>query len=127
MTVPFTVGGTATDGADYTITASPIVIPAGATTGTITITLVDDATDEANETVILTLGTPTNAVLGAAAVDTATITDNDPPVAADDLYAADRGHAAGGRGAGRAAQRLGHRHRPGVHGRPGLRAGRTGR
>jgi len=33
VTVPFTVGGTATDPADYTVTASPVVIAAGQTTG----------------------------------------------------------------------------------------------
>jgi hypothetical protein len=29
VTVPFSIGGTANQGVDYTITASPIVIPAG--------------------------------------------------------------------------------------------------
>jgi len=43
----------------------------------VTLTVVDDALDEANETVVLTLGTPTNATLGTTTVHTATITDND--------------------------------------------------
>jgi len=78
VTVPFTVSGTATGGgSDYTISASPITIPAGALTGTITITVVNNALLEANETVIATMGTPTNATLGATTVHTATITDND--------------------------------------------------
>ena len=60
VSVPFTVGGTAVDPADYTVSASPVVINAGATTGTITLTVVNDALSELNETVILTLGAPTN-------------------------------------------------------------------
>ena len=38
VTVPFTVGGTAANPADYTITASPLTIAAGNTTATITVT-----------------------------------------------------------------------------------------
>ena len=76
--VPFTLSGTATDGGtDYSITASPITIPAGSTTQNITITINDDTLDELDETVIVTMGTPTNADQGATTVHTATITDND--------------------------------------------------
>ncbi|MBA3708609.1 MAG: hypothetical protein H0W83_07320, partial [Planctomycetes bacterium] len=78
VTVPFTIGGTATGGGtDYSISASPITIPAGSTAGTATISIVDDALNEADETVIVTMGTPTNATLGATTQHTATITDND--------------------------------------------------
>ncbi len=77
VTVPFTVTGTATSGTDYSITASPISISAGATTGTATITITSDTVDEANETVIVTMGTPTNATAGSTTVHTATITDDD--------------------------------------------------
>ena len=64
VTVPYTLTGTATgSGTDYSITASPITITAGSTTGTITITVVDDALNEASETVIATMGSPTNATL----------------------------------------------------------------
>ncbi|MCP4574537.1 MAG: PKD domain-containing protein, partial [bacterium] len=80
--VPFTVSGSATGGGtDYTITASPVTIPAGATTRAITITIDDDALDENDETVIVTMGSPVNATQGATAVHTATITDNDDPPA----------------------------------------------
>jgi hypothetical protein len=81
VSVPFTVGGTAKRPDDYTITASPITIPAGATTGAITINVVDDNADEPDETVIVTMGTPTNATASGTTVHTATILDNDlPPV-----------------------------------------------
>ncbi len=76
VTVPFTVSGTATS--DYTITASPITILAGSTTGTATITIITDTAYEADETVVLTMGGPTNANLGTTTVHTATITDDDP-------------------------------------------------
>jgi hypothetical protein len=71
------LSGTAVDPADYGITVSPITITAGNTTADITITVVDDAIDEANETVIVTMGVPTNATQGATTVHTATINDND--------------------------------------------------
>lgn len=76
-TVPFTVSGTARNGTDYSISASPIKIPAGQTTGTATISIVEDALDELNETVVLTMGTPVNAVRGTTSVHTATVTDDD--------------------------------------------------
>jgi hypothetical protein len=79
VTVPFTLTGTALGGGtDYTITPSPIVIPAGSTTATITLSIVDDPLSETNETVIVTLGTPTNAQWGATKIHTVTILDNDP-------------------------------------------------
>jgi hypothetical protein len=79
VTVPFTVGGgsTASNPADYTISASPLTILAGNTSASLTITVVDDDIDEANETVIVNMGTPTNATLGAPSTHTLTITDND--------------------------------------------------
>jgi|GEM_PF-2550228 len=77
VTVPFTVTGTATNGTDYMLSATSITIPAGSTTGTATISITTDLIDETDETVILTMGTPTNANLGATTVHTATITDDD--------------------------------------------------
>ncbi|MBL8827197.1 MAG: cadherin-like domain-containing protein, partial [Planctomycetaceae bacterium] len=78
ITIPFTVGGSA-GGADFSVvTASPLSIPAGQTSGTIVVSISNDPRDEANETISLTLGTPTNAVLGTVATHTLTILDNDP-------------------------------------------------
>jgi len=77
-TIPFTMSGTATgSGTDYSITSSPITIAAGLTSATITVTVIDDALNEASETVIVTMGSPTNASQGATTVHTVTITDND--------------------------------------------------
>ena len=79
VTVNYVVTGTATgSGTDYTLANGTLSITAGDTTGTITIAgIVDDLIDEANETVIVTLSSPNNAVLGSGRVHTYTITDND--------------------------------------------------
>jgi hypothetical protein len=76
VTIPFTTSGTATKGEDYSITNSPLTIPAGATSATIQISIVNDANPEPNETVIVTLDAPTNAELASPSVDTLTIIDN---------------------------------------------------
>jgi len=86
VTVPYTISGPATSGIDYTVTASPLTITAGSTTATATITVLDDALDEADETVILTIGAPTNADPGATTVHTATITDDDDAFSTGVLY-----------------------------------------
>lgn len=77
ITVPFTMGGTATSPGDYSIAASPLVIPAGATSGTVTATVVDDNIYEDNKTIRLSLGTPVNATLGTVTNETFTLIDDD--------------------------------------------------
>mgnify|MGYP000574665042 CR=1 FL=1 len=85
VTVDFAVTGTATgSGTDYTLANNTLTISAGATSGTITIaSIVNDALDEANETVVVTLSNPSNATLGSDDVHTYTITDNDNPPVVD--------------------------------------------
>jgi Flp pilus assembly protein TadG len=77
VTVPYSVGGTATRGedADYTVPIGPVVIPAGETTMSIVVSVKLDIVDDAGETVVLSLGTPTNAGLGSPSVHTVTIVD----------------------------------------------------
>ncbi|KQM69470.1 hypothetical protein ASE74_05645 [Pedobacter sp. Leaf216] len=59
--ITYTLGGTATEGSDYTtIVTKTITIPAGQTTGTITIPVIVDAVAESIETVVATLGTTNN-------------------------------------------------------------------
>ena len=79
VTVNYAITGTATgSGTDYTLANGTLTINAGATTGTITIaSIVNDALDEVNETVIVTLSSPSNATLGSDSVHTYTITDNE--------------------------------------------------
>ncbi|MFN7117489.1 MAG: Calx-beta domain-containing protein, partial [Saprospiraceae bacterium] len=80
LSVPFTVTGTA-DGSDYTINVtSPINIPAGMSSATITVDPTADGTVEPNETVIITLtdASASNAYnLGTPAAATGTINNDD--------------------------------------------------
>ncbi len=78
VTVPFTLGGSATATADFALaTSSPLAFPAGILTKSITVNLVDDAIVEANELLELTLGPSNNATLAAPAKHNLTILDND--------------------------------------------------
>ena len=79
ITVPFSLSGTATgEGADYSITPSPLTIPIGQTSADISVILINDTTYESqDETLIITLGTPTNVTLGTTTTHTLTITDDD--------------------------------------------------
>ena len=75
VTIPFTVSGSATAGDDYDmLTASPITINAGNTQASIVIDIHDSSPgNESPETVVVQLGTPTNAPLGSTNKFTLTI------------------------------------------------------
>ncbi len=81
VTVPFTLGGTAVSGEDYLLPASlSLTIPAGSRTGDITVPVKGDTIDEVDETIIVTLGAPTNATVSSdegAGTGTGKITDDD--------------------------------------------------
>ena len=69
--------GTATSGTDYTaISAGTLTFAAGETAKTLTVSVTGDGTSEPDETVVVTLSSPANAVLGTAS-GTGTITDDD--------------------------------------------------
>src|SRR5262249_52662002 len=71
MTIPFTVAGTAVSGVNYAgLTSSPLVIPAGQTSGVIAGTLLDDHQFLAvNNTIVFTLGNSAQTI----AVNTLTV------------------------------------------------------
>jgi hypothetical protein len=71
-----TGGGTATAGTDYTASSGTLTIPAGSTSGTITVVITSDMTAEADETFSLTLSNPVNATLARSAA-TGTIANDD--------------------------------------------------
>jgi len=76
-------GGTATPTGDFTVTDGIVImIPTGATTAMVPIGEVNDTLDEENETIVLTLRTPSpNILVGALSTSTHTINDDDlPPV-----------------------------------------------
>lgn len=78
VTVPFSLTGTAQEGEDYTITSSPVIIPAGSQTATIYITLINDGVTEGDETLYIGLDEPTNATKGPQNIHAITISD--PPL-----------------------------------------------
>ena len=83
VTVPYIQApGTATTPADYSVANGSVTFVAGDTSETITVTIVDDTTDEPTENFTVTLQTPTNADLDpvvASTIGVGTITDNDNP------------------------------------------------
>ncbi len=91
VTVNYAVtGGTATgDGADYTLASGIATIAAGATSGSIPLTVVNDTNVESDETIQITLTSPINATL-AADTYTYTILNDDEvsvvPNASDSWY-----------------------------------------
>ena len=78
-TVDLSFSGTATNMTDYTRSASSIIIPAGSTTGSITINNVDDALFEDDETVIVDIASVTNGNESGTQQITYTILDDDGP------------------------------------------------
>lgn len=94
LRVNYTIGGTATNGTDYSALPGYVIIPAGATTATIAVNPVDDAVAEKDETVILTLSTGTGYATTTPTSATITIIDDDAPVitiSATDATAAEPG------------------------------------
>src|SRR5439155_6068848 len=65
-------------GVDYSLASSTLTFAPGVTNQNTNITVVNDALDEDDETIRITLS-PTNATLGAIATYTYTILDDDPP------------------------------------------------
>ncbi len=77
-TITYTVGGTANNPDDHTLSDGTITIPAGQTAGTITITDIrGDNVVEDDETVIITITRLTGAELGSTLTHTYTITNDD--------------------------------------------------
>lgn len=88
VTVNYTVTGTASgSGVDYTLANGTLTINANQTNGTISAIIIDDATVEGSETIIITLSSPTNATLGTNTVHTYTILNDDDstPYVVDNL------------------------------------------
>jgi hypothetical protein len=77
LTVGFTRTGSAVMGSDFVTIPSSVTIAAGQPSAVITITPIDDAAVEGEETVTLTLTGSSAVVVGPAAAATVTIADND--------------------------------------------------
>jgi hypothetical protein len=81
QTVDLAVSGTNITAGDYTLSGTTITIADGATTGTVTFTVVDDALTETSETATLTISNQSAGVtIGSTATQDIDITDNDAPI-----------------------------------------------
>jgi glucose/arabinose dehydrogenase len=79
VSVPITVGGTATQGADYVLLTNPVVFNVGATSSFVRVDIVQDTQYEGpQETVALGLGAPTGATPGATLQHVLAIVDDEP-------------------------------------------------
>lgn len=77
VSVPYTVSGTATYPDDHNCANGIITIKAGSVIGQKVIALVNDTINENFETIVLTMGDPTNAIADEMKVHTITILDNE--------------------------------------------------
>jgi len=82
LTVPYDIGGTASNGVDYVALPGSVTVPAGERRALITIVPIDDGPPDANKTVILTLtpstNTPPDYLLGFPRRAAAIIIDRGP-------------------------------------------------
>ena len=76
VSVPYATMTSSASADDFVSTSGVLTIPAGATTGTISVSVVGDVRDEPNEAFLLTLGTPTGATLARGQAQ-GTILDDD--------------------------------------------------
>jgi hypothetical protein len=78
-----TTAGVALPGADFTHTTGSVTFPVGAANGatqSFTVPILNDGSDEANETFSVAISSPTgNTAVGTPSATTITILDNDPP------------------------------------------------
>lgn len=73
-----TTDGSATQKSDYTFASGTLRFASGETSKTFTVLITDDAYDESNETLTITLRNPSGAgALGSPSITTLTIVDND--------------------------------------------------
>ena len=79
VTVRYTVGGTATAGADYVALSGTVTFPAGSATATLVIAALDDTIPEGVETVIVTLSPDPAYVVGASSRATVMVVSDEAP------------------------------------------------
>ena len=76
--VPFTLSGSAaSSGVDYAIATGTFSMTAGIVTDTVTISIVDDGDYELDESIVLSLGTISDATLGSISSHSVTIEDDE--------------------------------------------------
>jgi PKD domain/Calx-beta domain len=75
LTVTYTIGGTATNGTDYSSIGTSVMIPAGQSSAIVTIAPLVDGATEGDENVTLRLNASTDYLVGASNAATVTIRD----------------------------------------------------
>lgn len=95
VTVNYSViGGTATNGSDYTLSAGTLTFPPGETMMLIPFSIINDTAIESSETVIVRINNAVGAGIGTSSTHTLTITDDDTVsinIAATDTTASEPG------------------------------------
>ena len=86
LIVNYSVGGTATNGSDYSAIATSVTIAPGQSTVLVPINVLDDSLVENSETVVLTLNSNGGYTLGSSTSGTVTIADNDTVYKYDFTY-----------------------------------------
>ena len=77
LTVNFSVTGTAGSGTDYQAIGTSVVIPDGEAVANVTVVPLQDALNEGNETIVLTLSSNAAYTVGSPAAATLTLIDDD--------------------------------------------------
>ena len=75
--IPITVSGTSSNPADHDLSSASLTIPAGQKEIIHIFNVVNDGTAEGDETIIVDIGVPVNAVAGSVASQTITLKDDD--------------------------------------------------
>ena len=98
VTVTLGTAGTAVRNTDYNLSGTEIVIPAGQTSGTVTLTVTDDALQEGDESAIISITDVVNAVANGMGQVTVTLGDDEvvPVVTTTPVYASISSAGAGG-------------------------------
>jgi hypothetical protein len=94
LVVQYRVGGTATNGSDYSALGGAVTIPAGQASAVVSVAPVNDPDAEASETVDVTLQPNGAYMVGSPSTATVTIADNDRPtvtIVATDATASEAG------------------------------------
>lgn len=78
LTINYTLGGTATNGTDYTAPSGSVTFLPGVTSTNLTVAVADDAEAELSETVVLTISTSASYGIGTGSA-TVSILDNETP------------------------------------------------
>lgn len=79
LTVRYSIGGTAGNGADYQTLSGTATIAAGSSIANLAVRPIDDSQVESSETVVLTLASDNAYLVGSPNNATVTIADNDQP------------------------------------------------